>query len=67
MDVAVLGVPNDEFGEEVKAVVQPRDMAQAGPALAAELIAFCQQHLSHINPSTISWNRTENMLSTRRT
>ena len=48
MDVAVLGVPNEEFGEEVKAVVQPRDMAQAGPALAAELIAFCQQHLSHI-------------------
>jgi len=48
MDVAVLGVPNEEFGEEVKAVVQPRDMAQAGPALAAELMAFCQQHLSHI-------------------
>jgi long-chain acyl-CoA synthetase len=48
MDVAVLGVPNDEFGEEVKAVVQPRDMAQAGPELAAELIAFCHAQLSSI-------------------
>jgi len=47
-DVAVFGVPHEEFGEEVKAVVQPRDMALAGPALAAELMAFCQQHLSTI-------------------
>jgi long-chain acyl-CoA synthetase len=46
LDVAVFGVPHEEFGEEVKAVVQPRDMAQAGPALAAELIDFCKQHLS---------------------
>ena len=32
-DVAVIGVPNEEFGEEVKAVVQPVDMADAGPEL----------------------------------
>ena len=48
MDCAVFGVPNTDFGEEVKAVVQPRDMAEAGPALAEELIAFCKQHLSAI-------------------
>ena len=48
MDCAVFGVPNEEFGEEVKAVVQPRDMADAGPALAEELLAFCRQHLSAI-------------------
>ncbi|WP_354685166.1 AMP-binding protein [Cupriavidus necator] len=48
MDVAVIGVPNEDFGEEVKAVVQPVDMAQAGPELAAELIAFCRANLSSI-------------------
>ena len=48
MDCAVFGVPNADFGEEVKAVVQPRDMAEAGPALAEELIAYCKQHLSAI-------------------
>ena len=48
MDCAVFGVPNADFGEEVKAVVQPRDMRDAGPALAEELIAYCKQNLSAI-------------------
>ena len=47
-DCAVLGVPNEEFGEEVKAVVQPRDMRDAGPELAQALIAYCREHLSAI-------------------
>ena len=47
-DVAVFGVPNEEMGEEVKAVVQPRDMARAGQQLEAELMLFCRQHLSPI-------------------
>jgi long-chain acyl-CoA synthetase len=47
-DVAVFGIPSDEFGEEVKAVVQPVDMKDAGPELEQELLAFCQSKLSRI-------------------
>ncbi len=45
-DVAVFGVPNEDLGEEVKAVVQPADGVVAGPDLEQELIAYCRQHLS---------------------
>ena len=47
-DVAVIGVPNEDFGEEVKAVVQPIDMADAGPELERELIAYCREHLADV-------------------
>jgi len=47
-DVAVFGVRNAEMGEEVKAVVQPHDMAKAGKALEEQLILFCRKHLSPI-------------------
>jgi len=47
-DAAVFGVPHEEFGEEVKAVVQPINMADAGSELEQELIAYCQKRLAKI-------------------
>ncbi len=45
-DVAVFGVPNEDFGEEVKAVVQPAEGVETGPALERELIEFCKSKLA---------------------
>jgi fatty-acyl-CoA synthase len=45
-DVAVIGVPSEDLGEEVKAVVQLLDPADAGPDMAAELLAYCRQRLA---------------------
>ena len=53
-DVAVFGVPNAEFGEEVKAVVQPLPEHRADAGLSAELIGWCRERLSHVKcPRTV--------------
>lgn len=47
-DVAVIGGPHEEMGEEVVAVIQPINMAEAGDALRDELTAYAREKLSGV-------------------
>jgi long-chain acyl-CoA synthetase len=46
-DAAAIGVPNEEWGEEVKAVVQLKQGVSASDGLAAELLQLCRARLAH--------------------
>ena len=55
-DAAVFGAPNEDLGEEVKAVVQAMPGVPTGPALEAELIGFCRASLAHMKcPRTVDF------------
>src|SRR5207245_10080373 len=45
-DVAVFGIPNEDWGEEIKAVIEPAEGAAAGPELEAELRGFAEKNLA---------------------
>jgi fatty-acyl-CoA synthase len=45
-DVAVFGIPNEDFGEEVKAVVQPMPGIEGNDRLAEDLIAYAKDNLA---------------------
>ena len=47
-DAAVFGIPNEEYGEEVKAVVQLLNHDEAGDALAGDLILWMKERLSSV-------------------
>jgi fatty-acyl-CoA synthase len=46
-DVAVFGLPDEDMGEYVRAVVQPADGVEGGPELERELIAFLRDAIAH--------------------
>jgi long-chain acyl-CoA synthetase len=47
-DVAVFGIPNEEFGEEVKAVIEPVNWADATDETAIEIMEWLRERISHI-------------------
>lgn len=56
-DVAVIGVPNEEFGEEVKAVVQTMDGIAPSDELADELLDYCRERLAKIKcPKSVDFD-----------
>jgi long-chain acyl-CoA synthetase len=46
VDAAVFGIPHEDWGEEVRAVVEPVDGVEPSPELEADILAFCEGRLA---------------------
>jgi long-chain acyl-CoA synthetase len=55
-EVACVGIPNEEWGEEVKAVAVLHDSVEANTDLEQDLIAYCRDRIAHFKcPRSVSF------------
>ncbi|MGP0030259.1 MAG: acyl-CoA synthetase [Acidimicrobiales bacterium] len=55
-DAAVFGIPHDDWGEEVKAVIEPAEGLVGDDALAGEILAYCAGKLARFKtPKSIDF------------
>jgi long-chain acyl-CoA synthetase len=45
-DAAVFGIPHDDWGEELKAVIEPEEGVEPGPELTERVLGFCEGRLA---------------------
>jgi long-chain acyl-CoA synthetase len=55
-DVAVFGIPHEDWGEEVKAVIEPAAGVKGGPELEAEILEWCAGRMARFKtPKSIDF------------
>jgi long-chain acyl-CoA synthetase len=55
-DAAVFGIPHEDWGEEIKAVIEPAAGVEPGDALAEDILRFCSDKLARFKtPKSIDF------------